>query len=163
MELKNSLTPEWISNYLLKNFQGLKSINAWGEISLFYNPDNLLKRGIYFCTIKEKDGENDGASNLNRIGIFRMNFGVSKNTFKGIFQTVPKRPTKGKCIEGNYDFQALDTLIPHPVYGWMAWVCILNPSIQSLDELELLIEESYRICIEKYEKKLPGINSSKIH
>lgn len=154
MALKNPLTPDFILNYLLKSFHGLKIINAWGEISVFYNPDNLLKRGIYFCTLKEKDGENDRASNLNRIGIFRMNFGVSKNAFQDIFQAVPKRPTKGNFIEGKYDFQALDTLTPHPVYGWMAWVSILNPSIQSLEELKIIIEESYRICIEKYKKKL---------
>ena len=36
----------------------------------------ILKRGIYFCTIKEKDGDNDKASNLHRYAVFRVNFGI---------------------------------------------------------------------------------------
>jgi len=148
------LTLDFVLSYLLKNYSGLKVINAWGETSLFYNPDSLLKRGVYFCTLKDKDGENDKASNLNRADVFRMNFGISKKTFLGIFKTIPKRPVKGAVIEGLYDFQACDTLTPHPVYGWMAWVSILNPSKSSLEDLQILIEESYKICIEKYEKKL---------
>lgn len=149
-----SLTPHLISDYLLNNFVGLNVIETWGETSFFYNPDNVLKRGIYFCTLKVKDGENDKASDLHRDHIFRMNFGVSKKTFLSIFTTIPKRPIKGGVIEGEYDFKIVDTLTPHPIYGWMAWVSILNPSIQSLEKLKLFMEESYKICIEKYKKKL---------
>ncbi|MDP2193846.1 MAG: DUF6194 family protein, partial [Alphaproteobacteria bacterium] len=100
---------------MIKNYSGLKMTHAWGETSLFYNPDNLLKRGVYFCTLKNKDGENDKASFLNRADVFRMNFGVSKKTFLSMFETLPKRPVKGGVIEGNYDFQKPDILTPHPV------------------------------------------------
>lgn len=148
------LTEEEVLDYLVSNFPGLNVIDAWGEKSLFYNPDKLLKRGIYFCTIKTKDGANDQASNLDRVDVFRVNFGLSKTTFLSIFTKLPKRPIKGGFIEGSYDFQALDILTPHPVYGWMAWVCILNPSVSSWSEIEKLLSESYQLSIAKYNKKL---------
>ena len=74
-----------ISSYLSSNFPGLFIIKAWGEKTFFYNPERILKRGIYFCTIKEKDGPNDKASDLNRPDIFRINFGIDKKTFLSIF------------------------------------------------------------------------------
>lgn len=147
------LTPYLVSNYLISNFSGLKVVEAWGEKSFFYNPDNLLKRGIYFCTIKEKDGDNDQASDLSRPNVFRVNFGLSKKTFLSIFEALPKRPLKGKFTDGAYDFKALDLLTPHPVYGWMAWVSILNPSLASWNEIHNLLSESYGLCLKKYARK----------
>jgi aminoglycoside phosphotransferase (APT) family kinase protein len=149
-----NMTIEFILCYLLKNYSGLKVIDTWGEKSLFYNPDNLLKRGIYFCTLKNKDGANDKASHLHRADVFRVNFGISKNTFISIFRTIPKRPVKGGVIDGDYDFQNIDILTPHPIYGWMSWVSILNPSQYSFENLIPLLDESYRICTEKYKKKM---------
>ena len=51
---------------LTKLYPGLFEVNAWGETSLFYNPNGLLKRGTYCFTFKEKDGDNDCSSALNR-------------------------------------------------------------------------------------------------
>ena len=144
------MTRNDISDFVVANFPGLNVVNAWGEKSFFYNPNNLLKRGVYFLTLKEKDGDNDKASNLDRENIFRINFGISKKIFLQHFSTLPKRPAKGHSIEGPYDFQKLDTLTPHPVYGWMAWVSILNPSNNSFEMLEKLIKESYQIACDKY-------------
>ncbi len=136
---------------LLKNYPGLKVMDTWGETTLFDNPDHLLKRGIYFCTLKNHDGANDKASHLYRADVFRLNFGLSTKTFTSLFHAIPKRPGKGGVIEGNYDFQCLDTLTPHPIYGWMSWVSILNPSPESLSNLKNLLDESYGLCLQKYQ------------
>lgn len=48
-------------------------INSCGEKGIFYNPGKKLKRGVYVLTIKEKDGDNDRASNLSREEIYRVN------------------------------------------------------------------------------------------
>lgn len=153
LEKGDVLTLEWILDYLRSHFSGLNEIDAWGEKSFFYNPDRMLKRGVYFCTLKEKDGNNDKASGLNRDSIFRVNFGISKQTFLGIFHALPKRPSKGNVIDGSYNFKALDILTPHPVYGWMAWVSILNPSIHSWDKIQELLAEGYQITCKKYYNK----------
>jgi hypothetical protein len=148
-----AITPIIISKFLLSTFEDLRLINSWGEISFFYNPNNIGPRGTYFCTIKEKNGENDKASALDRKDVFRFNFGVSKSTFLELFTVIPKRPPKGGVIEGSYDFTALDCLTPHPIYGWMYWVAITNPSKDSFQWLERLIFESYQLTKQKHLKK----------
>lgn len=150
----NLLTPENIIQSLTLTFKGLKVINTWGEISLFYNPTNKHPHGIYFCTIKQKDSKYDQASNLNRTNTFRFNFAISKKKFIQIFQNIPKRPTKGKIIEGEYDFALINKLQPHPIYGWMRWVAIVNPTQKSFNTFIPLLRESYEKAKRSEEKKL---------
>jgi hypothetical protein len=70
-----------ISKFLTDRYLGLVPQSTWGETAFFYNPGQKLKRGTYFVTIKEKDGDNDKASDLNREGVFRVNFGLEKKLF----------------------------------------------------------------------------------
>lgn len=51
-----------LSSFILKRYDGLICKEAYKEKTFFYNPDSLLKNGIYFCTIKTQDGPNDKAS-----------------------------------------------------------------------------------------------------
>ncbi len=144
---------EEILKYCLENLEGTVLVNSWGEKGIFYNPDNKLKRGIYILTIKEKDGDHDKSSNLNRDGIYRVNLGVRKQTFTDMFRTVPKRPEKGGVVDMDYDFTETDKIIPHPVYAWMSWICSLNPGKETFNELKPLITEAYDYAKEKYQKK----------
>src|SRR5438270_2443479 len=82
---------------------------AWGDSFFIYDPDRNLPepKRFPFATIVTQDyGEFDNASNLNRPGVFRLNIGVSKETFATLFGA-----------EGEYDFTQLDRLMPHPVHG----------------------------------------------
>ena len=138
------MTPQDIEDFLLTHFDDVYPINSWGERSFFLNPGRRLKRGTYFATIKSKDGENDKASDLDRPGVFRLNMGISKPLFLSHFTELPKRPAKGGVIEMDFDFTALDTLMPHPVYGWMAWVNVLNPSPGTFESCIPLLDDAYK-------------------
>ena len=109
--------------------------------------------GIYILTVKEKDGDNDKGSDLNRENIYRVNIGVRKNTFINMFGTVPARPSKGGIVDMPYDFTQTDKILPHPVYAWMSWVCALNPSNTTFERLKPLIQEAYEYAKEKYSKR----------
>ena len=148
------MNPNEILQFYLENLEGTVLINSWGEKGIFYNPDNILKRGVYILTIKEKDGENDKSSNLNRENIYRINIGIQKNTFINMFGEIPKRPQKGGIVDMEYDFTLTDKIMPHPVYAWMAWICCLNPTKKTLDKLNPLIKEAYEYAKEKYKKLL---------
>ena len=150
----DKLTSDEILQYCLENLSGTVFHSCYGEKCIFYNPENKLKHGIYVLTIKEKDGNNDKSSNLNREGIFRINFGVTKNTFINKFGFIPARPLKGNTVDMQYDFSTLNMLLPHPVYAWMAWVSILNPDKNSFYNIKQFINESYEYARAKYNKKL---------
>lgn len=96
----------------------------------------MLKRGVYILTVKEKDGDNDKGSDLNRENVCRVNLEMRKSTFTELFGAIPKRPPAGGVVDMEYDFTVLDELLPHPVYAWMAWICAWNPSEQTFKELK---------------------------
>lgn len=144
---------EEIIKYCTEKLKDVVLVNSWGEEGIFYNPQQKLKRGVYILTIKEKDGTNDKSSNLNRDNIFRVNLGIRKATFKKLFGEIPKRPAAGCIVHMEYDFTATDKIIPHPVYAWMGWISVLNPSAETFEALKPLIEEAYMFAKEKFDKR----------
>ena len=142
-----------VFDYCLKAFPGTVLNKNWGEWGIFYNPEGKLSRGVYILTIKEKDGDNDKASNVNRPGIYRINLGVRKETFRALFSAIPKRPTAGGIVDMPFDFTVSNTILPHPVYAWMSWICMLSPTEEGFESLRPYIRESYELAIEKYRKK----------
>jgi hypothetical protein len=149
----NSIKPNEIITTITTNLEGVKPKETWGEHSLFYNPNNVLPNGVYFCTIKEKNGENDKSSNLSRENIFRLSIGISKNTYVQLFGEKPKRPAKGCIVETGHDFTQTNILMPHPIYAWMSWVCILSPSKEGFEQVYQLIEEAHANAVIKFNKK----------
>lgn len=152
--MKPDVTPKTIIDDLLERFADSVAVSAWGETSVFYNPGRVLPRGVYFATIKEKDVENDRASQLNRASIFRFNVGTSRSFFFERFGPPPPRPAKGHAIEGNWNFTQPNVITPHPVYGWMSWVSVLNPSPHTLLEMDEMIETAFMKAMVNFEKRM---------
>ena len=148
------MDPDVIVNHCLERLDGIVAVESWGERGIFYNPDGRLKRGVYVLTIKEKDGDNDCSSQLDRQGVWRVNIGVRKSTFRTMFGEIPARPPKGGTVDAAHDFSALDCIMPHPVYAWMGWICVLNPTERTFDVLRPLIDEAYAYAKEKYGRRM---------
>lgn len=89
---------------------------------LYFHADGDAK--FPFATIVTQDDDYDSYSKLNRDGIYRLNFVTGKATFQSLFPSISGKADLQKAI---FDYQALDTFFPHPVYGAMRWVCVLNP------------------------------------
>ena len=147
------MKPEEILEYCMENLEGSVLVESWGEKAIFYNPGRALKRGVYILTVKEKAGNNDRGSKLNRPGIYRVNLGVRKETFVKLFGAVPQRPGAGGIVEMDYDFSTVDRFLPHPVYAWMGWLCVLNPSEKTFEDLKPYIQEAYEYAKEKFSKR----------
>jgi len=101
-----------ISNWLTENFDHVKPKDTWGETSFFVNPGDQLPSGSYFATLKSKNGDNDKASDLDREGVFRLNFGAGRSVYKNRFGKPPARPTKGGIIDGPWSFDAWHSQAP---------------------------------------------------
>jgi hypothetical protein len=147
------MTPEAIRALILRDFPETEALESWGETSLFCNPGGRFARGAYFLTLKSKDGANDRASALDRPGVFRMSFGLPRDAYEPLFGRPPARPGKGGVIEGPWDFTQPGRLMPHPVYGWMSWVCILNPSAADLAAQMPLIRAAHAKALKTFERR----------
>lgn len=146
-----------VHDHLVTALPGVVPKAAWGETSYFYNPGLRFERGTYFATIKEQDGDNDRASNLDRPDIWRLNMGVSKQTFVSLFGHPPARPGKGQAIEGPWDFHQTDRITPHPVYGWMSWLAVLNPSAETWSRCVPLLEDAHARAFATFDKRVREI------
>jgi hypothetical protein len=103
-----------------------------------------------FATIVTKDyGEFDNASQLDRPGVFRLNIGVSRETFQKLFGYLPGKEGSKNT---EYDYAALDTLMPHPVYAPQSFVCVLNPSPETFETVKPLLAEAYSIVETRHSK-----------
>src|SRR5262245_51403600 len=80
-----SMNEAEITRYITENFEGVHPVDAWGDMFFFYNPDGSMTDEFYFATLKNKDDEGDTASKLDREGVFRLNIGVSKTTYRSLF------------------------------------------------------------------------------
>jgi len=151
------MTAAKFEEWILHTYEGTRVIDAYSERSFFYNPNQILPRGIYFTTIKEQDGPNDRASDLNRADIYRVSLGIGKTQYQKLFGNVPKRPEKGKVIDLAIDFRALEVLMPHPIYAWMGWIAMNNPTVHQLGTMKTFLDMAYFDALKKYQKRMKNL------
>jgi hypothetical protein len=150
---KDAISIEEVIAYSLDTFPALIEAWNWGERSLFYNPDRQFPKDTYFLTFKERDGANDSASRI-RPGDYRLNVGISEVAFTNRFGAVPARPAAGGVVQTGHDFSQRDRILPHPVYGWMCWIAILNPSYQTFEKVKPLLSGGYERAVERYRSQM---------
>jgi hypothetical protein len=127
-----------ISQSITGTFEGVDVVVASGDSFFFYNPDSNIPpdHRFPFVTLVTSD-INDQFSNLNRPSVFRLNIGIGKQTFHSLFGDPAALPSVSAADSGeisrDYDFTTLGQLMPHPVYGRMLWVCVLNPSDETFE------------------------------
>src|ERR1700730_17058362 len=119
-----SMDRESITRYITDTFERVDVVVAAGDTFFFCDRLDPSRR-VPFATIVTRDQEHDRASDLDRPSIFRLDIGISKQTFRSFFGTATPSADGGGGSGGRYDFAALDRLLPHPVYGRMNWVCVL--------------------------------------
>jgi hypothetical protein len=125
---------------------------AHGDTFFIYDPERNLPPTdqLPFATIVTKDyGDFDRASNLDRPGVFRLNVGVEKESFRALFGHAPSGGA-----DAGYDFTALDRLMPHPVYAAQCWVSILNPGDATFQQqVRPLLAKAYELATARHARR----------
>lgn len=134
------MTEDAITDHFIDLLPGGHFQVADDNTFFFHNADNKFP----FATLVTKDSEFDSASKLNRPGVFRLNIGVGKETFRALF---------GEQEQTDIDFTALDRLMPHPVYGKMYWVSVINPSDKTFETIKPLIAQARSLAVARDRNK----------
>jgi hypothetical protein len=133
-----------ITHYIANTFPNVETTINFGYTFFFYGADHMLP----FATLSSSDNDYDRVSNLDRPGVFRLNIGVSKQTFLALFGTA--------SIEvSSYDFSVLDTIMPHPEYAAQSFICVLSPSDATFQMLQLYLAEAYEIAQKRNNRRNP--------
>jgi hypothetical protein len=143
------MNEEEISKYIVGTFEGVETAMDGDNVFFFFGPERMFP----FATLSANDAY-DQASDLNRPGVFRLNMGVSKETFRALFGTPGPASDTGEKADSEYDYKALNRLMPHPIYGRQYWVCILTPSDTTFQEsVRPLLAEAYEKDVRKHTKR----------
>lgn len=128
-----------LTRYVQDTFADVDTVTAGDATFFMYDPAQKMPQGNYFATITTADNDYDNVSKLDREGVYRLNMGISKATFRAMFPE-----------EKEYDFAALDVIMPHPSYAQAFWICVVNPRDATFETLKPLLEEAYAVCVKKY-------------
>jgi hypothetical protein len=131
-----------VVDYIIKTFPGVETTTSFGYTFFFYRSDRKLP----FATLASSDNDFDRISNLDRPGVFRLNIGISKQTFQSLFGTA-------KVDVIRYDFTALEVIMPHPHYAQQYFICVLSPSEATFERIRPLLAEAYDIAVRRYTRR----------
>ena len=126
---------------------------AWGDTFFFYDPDGDIpdNRRFPFATIVTTDYDGfDTASDLNRPGVFRLNIAVGRDRFTDL---VGHSPAAHADYHADFDYTALDRLLPHPVYASQSWVSILNPDAATGELARTLFSEARTRAMQRHARQ----------
>ncbi|MER6706283.1 DUF6194 family protein [Streptomyces fumanus] len=111
---------------------------AWGDAFFYYAPDGRVPRhGQPYGTIVTKDYPDDTASDLDPPGRWRVNVQVGRAGFRRLTGRTPG------AAGSRPDYAVADTVLPHPVYGALGWVCVVVPGERTGDTVLRLLREAH--------------------
>lgn len=108
---------------------------AWGDLFFYYAPDGVVPAGQPFATVVTKDYPGEPSSALGE-GVFRVNVDAGRR-----HQAPVDDPTQR------------DTVIPHPVYGQLGWVCVVEPGAGTDTELRALLRDAHRAAEARWARR----------
>ncbi len=131
-----------LARYITDTFAGVETDVNFGY-TFFYCGAH---RKLAFATIASTGNPYEHVSNLDRPGVFRLNIGVSRQTFQALFGP-------DKVDVSAYDFTALDTIMPHPDYAAQHFVCVLNPGDATMTQVRALLAEAYDLAARRQTRR----------
>lgn len=127
-------------------------VEAHAAHFFFFDPEygQEVDQRLPFATVVTDDAH-DPASNLSRPGTYRLNIGVTRETYGRLFGPPPPASREMPVVETGHDYTRLDQLMPHPVYAPLAWVCVLNPSEATFRAVQPLLDEAHAVAARRAE------------
>lgn len=119
-------------------YSNVETTEALGFTFFFYQSE----RNFPFATLLTADTDHDTFSDLNRPGVYRLNIGISKAAFQTLFGPAEHNPA-------DYDYTALDVLLPHPEYAQYHFVCVLSP-VATWPQVQTLLAEAHEIAARRF-------------
>jgi hypothetical protein len=134
---------------------GVVTTEGSGDWYLFYDPDGITRpdQRFPFCTLVTGD-RYDGASRLDRDpATYRVNVGVDRHSYEDLFGPAPRQAAGHEVVETGFDYALTDTLLPHPFYAPLHWVCVVNPGVRTRERLGELLDLAHALARRSYDNR----------
>lgn len=111
---------------------------AWGDFFFYYAPDGRIPQNVQpYATIVTKNYPDDVESDLDPDGRWRVNIHVGKAKFVELTGQSPRG-------FGPRDVSVADEFVPHPVYGSLGWIAVVNPGHRTNGTVVELLHTAHR-------------------
>jgi hypothetical protein len=138
-----------------RQLPGIVTTTGSGDSFLFYDPDGVTRpdQRFPFCTLVTAD-RYDAASDLDRDpAAYRVNLGVDRASYEELFGPAPREAVGTEVLDTGFDYTALDTLLPHPFYAPLHWLCVVNPGEGTRAPLGALLEQAHDLAKRRYDNQ----------
>jgi hypothetical protein len=116
---------------------------SWGDVFFYVAPDGQVPRSQPFATVVTKDYPGEPDAGLDRPGSFRVNVSGDRGGAPGTPYTVA-------------DPSARDQLMPHPVYGPLGWVAVVDPGERTREPLLALLHAAHAAALARWRRRHAG-------
>jgi hypothetical protein len=143
-----------VIRYLTEEFDHVVAVEKDGDTFFTYDPSGHPPDGAWqpFVTVVTGD-RHDRVSNLDRDGAYRLNVGLTKATYTGLFGAPPRLRDDDWVLDTGFDYATEDRLMPHPHYAAQYWVCVVNPGETTFEEVKPLLAEAHAVAARKAHRR----------
>ncbi|MFK0255221.1 DUF6194 family protein [Streptomyces sp. NPDC090445] len=121
---------------------------AWGDAFFYYAPDGRVPHHVQpYGTIVTKDQPGDTASDLDPPGRWRVNVHVDRAAFRELTGEDPR------SLDRPRDHTAADSVMPHPVYGAVGWISVVNPGERTTGTVLRLLRSAHDAARARFERR----------
>ncbi|MEV0966187.1 DUF6194 family protein [Streptomyces sp. NPDC049910] len=121
---------------------------AWGDTFCYYAPDGRLPRNVQpYATVVTENQPGDTASDLDPPNRWRVNIRVDRAVFEEL--TGEEQRNLGRPR----DYAATDRVMPHPVYGALGWISVVNPGASTRNTVLRLLRDAHDAARARYERR----------
>lgn len=121
---------------------------AWGDHFFYHAPDGQVPPNVQpYGTVVTKNYPDDTASDLDGEGRWRVNVHVGRDRFEEL------TGGEGPQDLGTSDFSVVDTVLPHPVYRALGWVCVINPGDRTSDVVQGMLRDAHADAVARAERR----------
>lgn len=108
---------------------------AWEDVFFYYGPDGVVPNGQPFATVVTKDYPGEPSPAVAP-GDFRVNVDAGR---------------RGQADVG--DSTRRDQVMPHPTYGHLGWICVVQPGPGSTAELQTRLRHAHHASARRWKRR----------
>ncbi|OKK22006.1 hypothetical protein AMK16_01850 [Streptomyces sp. CB00455] len=121
---------------------------AWGDAFFYYAPDGRMPANVQpYGTIITKNHPDDAASDLDPPGRWRVNVNAGRRALSELAAGEPGG------AGGRPGPAAADEVVPHPVYGALGWISVVNPGARTQDTVVRLLRAAHDAARARAERR----------
>ena len=102
-----------------------------------------------FATVVTKDYPGDESSRLDRPGAFRVNVAAGRDEYRRWTGADPR-----EAARSDVDPSTPDVVIPHPVYGSLGWLAVVDPGPRTEAALRDLLRTAHARARARHDRRV---------